>query len=337
MSVWLEVTPLDTLFFRGNEPMEAGQLGPVSLFPPPVSVIQGAIRTAVLVERGVSFADYRQEKSVSHEILDLIGVCGGQAPFAITAILLQKGGRYYAPAPASWFIDEPEKPLSGEGFRGKQVIVAGAMPASAGRLSLVASSDSLPLVVTRHHAVSLAGAWVAVELFASGSVTFADGDIYSGSELYAVERRTGIKLDGLRKVEQGHLYSASHIRLHDDVTLLIGVDRDPGLAHTGILQLGGEQRRARYEQVTAPATVRDTGASARYVALAPVEASPENLSSVVTAYQPVMSAGWDLLKGFHKPTTTWYPAGSVFSEKIAPSCLPLTQNVRGHVVCSQYR
>ena len=57
MNTWYELTPADTLFFRGSEPLEAGQLSRAALFPPPVTVLQGAIRTAVLKRHGVSFAD----------------------------------------------------------------------------------------------------------------------------------------------------------------------------------------------------------------------------------------------------------------------------------------
>ena len=46
MSVFYEIIPLDTLFFRGSTPMEAGQNVAVSMFPPPVSVIEGSFRTA---------------------------------------------------------------------------------------------------------------------------------------------------------------------------------------------------------------------------------------------------------------------------------------------------
>ena len=42
MSKTYEIIPLDTLFFRGSTPMEAGQYNTVSVFPPPVSVIKGA-------------------------------------------------------------------------------------------------------------------------------------------------------------------------------------------------------------------------------------------------------------------------------------------------------
>ena len=42
---FFELKPLDTLFFRGNIPMEAGILSEQTVFPPPVSVVRGALWT----------------------------------------------------------------------------------------------------------------------------------------------------------------------------------------------------------------------------------------------------------------------------------------------------
>ncbi|MDR3347448.1 MAG: hypothetical protein LBN32_02415 [Helicobacteraceae bacterium] len=44
--IWYELTPFDTLFFRGAIPLEAGLPVSDNLFPPPASVIKGAIWTA---------------------------------------------------------------------------------------------------------------------------------------------------------------------------------------------------------------------------------------------------------------------------------------------------
>ena len=55
MNIWYELTPVDTLFFRGAEAMEAGLLGTGALFPPPVSVVLGALRSAVVRQSGSFF------------------------------------------------------------------------------------------------------------------------------------------------------------------------------------------------------------------------------------------------------------------------------------------
>ena len=48
----------------------------------------------------------------------------------------------------------------------------------------------------------------------------------------------------------------------------------------------------------------------------PIEATKENLESVISSGKLIVTSGWDLAKGFHKPTTNWIPAGAVFNKKI---------------------
>ena len=95
MKTWYSITPVDTLFLRGAEPMEAGQPSREALFPPPVSVIAGALRTAVLKQEGITFADYKAGKCPD-DLIKAIGPCSGSAPFQIGAVLLARGDAVYA-------------------------------------------------------------------------------------------------------------------------------------------------------------------------------------------------------------------------------------------------
>jgi len=322
MNVWYELTPIDTLFFRGSEPMEAGQPTSAPLFPPPVSVVQGALRTAVLKEKGISFADYNHGK-VPAEIIDLIGASGQAAPFAVTALLMRINGILYVPAPASWHLDLEEKPKCSKEYVGKRVIVATSRATDASGMGVVSSSGILSLVLVEHEAISLAGCWIDIRLLSQTEVVFSENDILTGSDLYVVENRIGIELNDRRTVVKGNLYSGNHIRLQEGVTLVVALDKGPGLRGSGLLQLGGEQRKCRYEQLTDAALPTEPRTVKGFIALAPVAARDEILPTVIAAYKPVITAGWDLSRGFHKPTTTWFPAGTVFSEKINDSCIPL--------------
>lgn len=324
MKIWYEITPLDTLFLRGSEPMEAGQVASAPLFPPPVSVIQGALRTAVLKERGISFSDYKAGKAPD-EIVGLIGECGKEPPFSVTAIALKTGKTIYAQAPVTWHVDVKEKPKGGKDYNGLKVIVSGTTPSDTSRLGIISSSGYVPLVRAEHEAVSLAGCWVNMELLNRPAVVFGEKDVLAAHEVFSVENRIGIAIDSRRKVEEGKLYSAHHIRLHDGVTILVAVDRDMGLAGEGILQLGGEQRKSRYAKLSQEPSIPSVSSPAGYVALAPVAVSREILTKIVYAGRPVSTAGWDLSKGFHKPSSTWLPAGTVFSDSINASCVTIAQ------------
>ncbi len=322
MNLWYELTPIDTLFFRGNEPMEAGQATSAPLFPPPVSVVQGALRTALLRERGVAFQDYKRG-NVSEEIIQHIGRSGEDAPFSITAILLKFNGIVYAPAPAGWFIDAADKPTTGTDYVGKKVVVASTSESDVAAMGVLSSSGTVSLVVTREEALSLAGCWINIELFTKEVVTFSPGDLLTDSELFTIENRTGIEIDNTRKVVEGKLYSANHIRLHDGVTIIVATDGDVGLPDSGMLQLGGEQRKCSYRKMTKTPLLFKNAPTTFFVALAPVKATEALLAKVVSAHKLIVTAGWDLSRGFHKPTTTWFPAGTLFSEQIDKACIPI--------------
>lgn len=322
MNFWYEITPVDTLFFRGSEPMEAGQLTSTPLFPPPPSVIQGAVRTAVLRERGIAFSDYKGNKAPA-DLIDAIGTSGEPAPFATTAVLMKRDGAIYAPAPASWFIDSGDKPENSGEYIDKSVVTAASDNDAMARLGIVSSSGTHPLVVAQHEARSLAGCWIRLDLLSRKNVTFSKEDLLTAGDLFGIENRIGIGIDSGRKVEQGKLYSANHIRLREGVTMLIALDRDPGLPNSGLFQLGGEQRRCRYDRLSSFPTLPKSAQPAGFVALAPVVATEELLNTVIAAPKPIVTAGWDLSKGFHKPSTTWFPAGSVFSGNVTQSCVPI--------------
>lgn len=321
MTIWYQLTPVDTLFFRGAEPLEAGQPSRDTLFPPPVSVIQGALRTAVLKQRGVTFAEYKASHC-PHDVLEGIGACGQPASFHVTAILLARRGTIYVPCPANWFVEKEQLP---EGARptliGRTILRAAPPESAAASLRLDSSAGADLPMVRANDAQPLTGHWLRLDCLSTPPTTITADDLLAPGELYDLEPRTGIAIDCKRNVEQGKIYSAAHIRLRQDVTLIVGIDRDIGLADKGFLTLGGEQRMCGYTRRQAP-NLPEKSAS-MFVTLAPVELTAEMLPDVFAASRPVTLAGWDLANGFHKATTTWLPAGAVLTLNINESCVPL--------------
>ncbi len=322
MSEWYVIEPMDTLFFRGSEPMEAGQLTAAALFPPPVSVIQGALRAAVLRQNGISGREYIQGKAPG-TVLEWIGKPDEGAPFQVTAVLFSQGGRMFAPAPAAWFVDMQGKPLRGADLTGKQVVApdTGAAFAALDALDTMVSGGMPPVVATRYDALSLGGYWVDVDLLSQHAPVFGPGQVLVSTELYDLEPRVGIALDPNRKVVDGKLYSAGHIRLRDGVRLVVGLDREIGLATEGRLILGGELKVCRYESLEAPKLPHGQGKW--YASLAPTPLTPDILDKIVCSPRPVTLAGWDMVKGFHKPSRTWLPSGAVFTAHVNAGCVPL--------------
>lgn len=331
MSIYYKVTPVDTLFFRGAEPLEAGQLTSTGLFPPPVTVISGALRTAVLKQKNIRFEDYNKG-SVSADVTKLIGESGKNAPFTVTAVLLKNGENIYAPAPYSWFVDvdSNKKPTNSSEFAGLVLYRADYCNENARQqFGISASVSPLPLVVTKDEAICLGGNWIRLELlYKKDQITLAKGDILTPKELYGTENRTGISLleketdRPTRQVREGALYTAGHIRLADGVSMIIGIDNECGLDDNGIITLGGEQRMSSYQKIALSIQNNNSG---RYIALSPIKADTTIRDKTFCAGKPVMIAGWDLAKKFHKDSETWFPAGSVFTENVNKQCVPLAQ------------
>jgi CRISPR-associated protein Cmr3 len=173
---------------------------------------------------------------------------------------------------------------------------------------------------------------VSLGFLQSNERRIGPGDVLAGGDVAVPERRTGIALDEGRAVKTGALYTADHLRLREDAALAVLFDREPGLSAGGTLLLGGEGRLCAYRR-EAPPELRDFPTE-WYMSLVPLEAAvpgggawgrgDESLgTNLAASWKFQVSAGWDLAKGFHKPTKTWIPAGGVFRKKEHPGCIAL--------------
>lgn len=79
--MWLFIEATDVWLFRDGRPFDAGSdHRAASVFPPPPTTIQGALRTELLNKYGVSFADYAQGKDISADIVNQIGTADNSQP-----------------------------------------------------------------------------------------------------------------------------------------------------------------------------------------------------------------------------------------------------------------
>ncbi len=337
---WLWLDPLDTLFFRGAEPMIAGEDHEVrSVFPPLPETLVGALRTAVLFQRRLKPRDFTRDGGPSPEILEKFPLLGtpDQPGFQVLGPLLWYAGENHASA---WFFPAPAHcygELEGELEHGQEVHMqtAGPLDAEARALGLCGSTPE-PLWVKQpmgRELKSLSGYWLnlaALETCQRGvgvlcHLKTLDRDydptlpaLLSPEALYVFEERVGIALEAaIRRVRRGHLYSATQVRLKPGVSLAVGLDQElaPGqLNSQGLLVLGGEGRQARYS-VLEDGPSWPAGESFWVMSLSPFPFS--NLEEWNWQSQPrcsgplVRRGGWDLKKGFHKPMRAYLPAGTV--------------------------
>ena len=306
MTKFYEITPLDTLFFRGSTSMEAGQYNTESLFPPPVSVIKGALWTAFCNKNGKNYED---------------GLKDGNIPFEITGFYIKKNDMVYVPAPATWYYDSEEKAKNGKECNGKKLCVAEFRKETFKKLGMKSSAKDVVFVVPKEDAKPLSNCWIKVDFIKNPKDQFEKDSVLFASDILSKESRTGVALDSNKMAKNGQLYTSTHIRLHDDVSFVISVEGESDFGK-GKMLLGGERRIVSYKQVE-PVSFAGPSTSSQNIALVPIEATAENLSKLIASAKLLVTSGWDLRKGFHKTSVSWIPSGAVFNENINNLCVPL--------------
>ena len=304
---WYKFTPVDTLFFRGAEPMNLGENHTVShVFPPPAHTLSGALRTAVLIQKGISFEAYGNGKAPA-EIIAVIGEAGQSAPFSLIGPLFMPGDDVYVPAPYSWFM---EKDRAQKKENGKVKIVKGRYLKS--RLLKSETSELIWARDDKNEMVSLGGRWIKKQDLHSAETII---EVKTSGEFFENEPRTGIALEKNRKVREGHLYSFNHARLKREVSLVFGTDSNLPLDDQGVLKIGAEQRFGWYEKLSQDNMgFNDEGNL--YLSLSILEGTDEANMSVIATGKILYFGGWDLHTGFHKPMKGFFPAGTVCNKKI---------------------
>lgn len=313
MNKFYEIKPLDTLFFRGSTPMEAGIMTAISIFPPPVSVIKGALWTAYCRKNNKAFSEGLNEDC--------------EIPIEITGFYIKKSfsngkSKYYVPAPSIWFYDSDEKVETSEKFDGKTLCIAKSNFELFAELGMQMSAGEVVFVSPKEDAKSLANAWISVDFIRNPKSVFSKDDVILDKDILSRENRTGVALDSNKHTIEGKLYSSTHIRLQNNISIVISVKSEIDF-ESGKMILGGEQRLVAYKKLEEDINI-DLKNVDQYLSLVPIEATEENLSNLVASSKLMISAGWDLAKGFHKSTTSWIPAGAVFNKKIK-GCVPLAQ------------
>ena len=300
---WYKFTPVDTLYFRGAEPMNLGENHTTShVFPPPAHTLSGALRTAVLMQKAVSIEAYADEKAPA-EIYDAIGKAGRPAPFNLIGPLFMLENDVYVPAPYSWFMEK-------DSGNGKVSVIKGKSLQS--RLLKSEAPEFIWAKGEKGEMVSLGGMWIRKEDL---HLVETSVEVKTSDDFFKNEPRTGIALEKNRRVREGHLYSFNHARLKKGVSLVFGTDRRLPLDDQGVLKIGAEQRFGWYEKLTKTnMAFNDQGNL--YLSLSILEGTDEANMSVVATGKIHYFGGWDLHTGFHKPMKGFFPAGTVCDKKI---------------------
>ena len=324
MSEYFEITPLDTLFFRGSTPMESGMMNVVSVFPPPVSVIKGAFWTVLFQKRATE--EHAENVDYTLDLKD------EKIPLEVKGIFIKKSdgktATYFVPAPATWYYDNDKKISFGENLEGIKLIEAKKMPETE-KLGMTSFAGDVVFVKAEKDSKSLSGAWVSVDFLKNPKAKFGKEDVLFEGDNLSKENRTNVALDSNRKAKDGQLFSSTHLRLNEGISLVVSfadLEKSQKMPEKGKVMFGGEKRISEFKKIDSTEAKKldfENVGENLFVSLVPIEADEETVKAIVSSGKIFATAGWDFAEKFHKPTTNWIPAGAVFNENINNSCVAL--------------
>jgi CRISPR-associated protein Cmr3 len=339
------IFPLDVLFFRGTEPMNAGETDVVqSLFPPSPQVLQGFVRTALLEALEVPFTDYAQATNgktateKAKRAVQLLGLPGetdfGQLDIRGPYLIQEQDGqleRFY-PAPLDlierdgfWTSQElDDKPIQTD----LSLIRCVPEPGESDRhwitgdgLKMYLEGKRIPLnhIVPEHKLIQHEP---RVRITRSTKTHVAEDHLLFATDFVRLSRRTDTHLSSER-VGIG--------------VLVDGIDNGLQKSCAGIRRLGGEGYLAELiveeEHEFLPSVSVTDSPSMRMVVLSPVRwqgkwcppdanqndtgwsaslnGTQVNIEGAVVG-KPIWIGGWDIVNRGPKPAEACVPAGSVY-------------------------
>mgnify|MGYP006274487655 CR=1 len=320
----LSITPLDTVFFRDGKAFTMGEESQADgLFPPPPSVVRGALRTRYFTEHPGDLSEAATENDPTREA-------------TITGLALRDKDTdtTYFPLPR----DLVKRKDAEEDDTTVSVVATSPMEPPKG----FCGSSAVPAPLTHPATVgSPKSAWVSHEtLHAYLHGTLEEPtDARLQKSLVRTEPKIGVMMNRqTRGAKEGHLYRVGFRRLADDVAFAVQVE-NLSLAESGLLKLGGEAKAAHYQDVKtdwpAPAppieAIENSGTLTLYLATPalfdggwlPSWIDPEadytgtlggcTLKLYTAAVgKPQVIGGWDMKKNRPKPMRKAVPAGSVY-------------------------
>lgn len=234
----LRFSALDTWFFRESRPMEAlGGSELVSLFPPPVRTLLGAVRTAIGDANGVNWHKFKDDTALQAQIgygSDNFGALSVRGPW------LSLGEQRLFPVPC-FLLRQPNTDFA-------RLRIGKPMQCHLGQKPV-----RLPENPGSGRCKSLEQCWCDRENFEKllEGKLLAPADLYQGSQLFQQESRLGIARDPDRRItDDGMLYQTRHLRPAANLAIEVELTHSGQTElHDSLMRLGGEGRLA-HVQVT---------------------------------------------------------------------------------------
>jgi len=314
---------LDTLFFRDGTPFnagEGGQSGVTGRFPPYMTTLQGAVRTALAYGQGwrPEEPDKWPQELGDHENLGELKLNGpylcrdGEVLFPAPLLLMQK--------------KETEKTRFTRLVPGEEVLC------DMGKMRLPEPKEYL------WGAKVMYGEWLTkegIERVLAGGIP-EKKQVIEQEDLWQNETRVGLERgEDSRMALQGKLYSCVHIRPESNISIAVlvsGVPEDWHDKGARVIPLGGEARLARVDIkdsicfVPKPPTLQVKEGFVRYTATLITPGCYSNTKEVIRNGPPELPGkcvsacvskveqmgGWDIKNRIPRPLQAVIPPGSTW-------------------------
>jgi len=330
--VKLFIEPVDVWLFRDGRPFDAGSdHRAASLFPPPPTVMQGAVRSYHLIVAGVDLRDAIAVRAAVGTAEDYRNL-RLRGPFL--ARREEDRVRRYLPVPADALLEEAPATVNRQTAapaNEKEWQARPLRPEDLSARGILTSAPTPRLLWSEGGASKREAGWMdedAVVKYLKGAPAKAT----PSAVLFKHESRIGLELDDSRRTATEHaLYEVQFVRPAKDVGLDLEVEGLEDWPPTGMMQVGGERRAAYYgPSNSAPWPSFREGPDplpARFKLLLATPAcfaqgwqpatwsrffdgSAELVAAALHRYEAL--GGYDLAKGEHKPSRRYVPAGSVY-------------------------
>lgn len=335
---WYIIEPIDTLFVRTAEPMQMGESHDASfIFPPPTNTIRGAFRTLVLKEKNIKYSEYCSENYNNSDIINSIGKSTDEEPFNIIGPFFKEKEKFYIPAPFCYFKTEDKSQDKKEKEREKsdedkdKINIIFGKIMNTKEFSFISINEDNFVWVKGDKLESIGGSYISIEDFIESNNKNKDKiriESKKTNDFFIIEKRIGIALEkNIRKVRESHIYSFPHIRLKNNVSLVIGIDKILPISNSGIIEIGAEKRKAKYYELNNFDKLWESlnkSASNYYMSLSTIKANDEIKDDVVSTGKIQYIGGWDMSKRFHKPIVGYYPVGTIFTKNVKNICIPIS-------------
>lgn len=331
----LIIRQIDVWLFRDGRPFFAGEDHDVTtIFPPTPFTLQGAIRTKVLMDKGVDLIDFAKQKNPDNDVG--YGDNFGKLQLVGPMLVRKKDEKWERLIPMPSDVVEVKKEMRVEKEKEVKKEIALLKPE---KLSFKTNlPEKLRLLWINEQRIKEGKGWLPEsewQRYLQGetpkSCACGKNEKCSCNKiLFTFEPRFGIGIArDKRNTQTGMLYRATFVRLHESVALwakVEGID----FKQQGFLRFGGEGRVASYESIdplpSFASYIPKLENRFKVVLISPAWFSggwkPQDDWSKIFGIEVSLVAialpraqkfgGFDLAKGEPKPIRNFVPPGSVY-------------------------